>query len=147
MRDSRWHLARETPRAMPAGEFLWHLWRHKRGCFDSCGIRRNRWGDRIRDEFSMPAMGTLWFSTPARLIDVWLVPANWFPYVSIQDLVLTDESAVRYSGEITRGWRSALAALLEEGYLQPSPQLSRLIGEDSFERAQSFTGFLWEKAA
>lgn len=131
---------------MTPGEFLCLLRKHKKPCFDACGVHRDRWGDWLRHEFAMPQQGTLWFSTPHWRGNLWLVPANGFPYVSVQDTVLS-EGGVRYAGEVTRGWRSAMACLLEEGYLRPSLELSRLIGEDSYERALKFSGRpQWEAA-
>jgi hypothetical protein len=137
MRDSACHLNRCPEQGMESGDFLCLLRRHRRGRYDSCGVERNRWGDRTRDLFSMKPMGTLWFSTPTTKDMLFPVRANGLPYVSVQDVTMLENGTVT-SGEVAKGWRATISDLVETGYLRPSEQLSLLIGEDTFGLAVRF---------
>ncbi len=144
VRHSSWHRSRQTPRVLAPADFLSLLRKHKTPYFNSCGIDRNRWGERSRHDFAMPASGTLWFANPQRRANLFQVPANWLPYTSIQDIVLSSRDGTRLGGEFTKGWRAVLHDLTEQGYLQPSAGLSLLIGEDSHALNRRFGGFEWE---
>lgn len=131
---SRLNATRAPISSMYPGEFLAIIQRHRHSRFSSCGIACTRFGARAREEAGFKPHGTVWFATQYEQESLFPIPCNSIPYVSLREKVWNEEKGRWGSdGEMTRGWRSALAELLKGGYLRPSDELTYLVGEDSFK--------------
>lgn len=128
---------------MYPAEFLALLHKFKHPRFDTVGVERNRWGDRVREAVGLTAHGTIYFTTPSS--KSWatdqkdegkdmhiLVPANCIPYDTRRDAHF-NQTRGKFEGDLARGWRRTFAMLAEQGFLYPNEELSYLIGEDTWK--------------
>jgi hypothetical protein len=83
----------------------------------------------------MKPAGSVWFAGVTGEREVpFSITANEIPYLTHQpDLNEWDEEFGRFKtdNQILRGWRSALNALVSEGFLRNHHALSRLVGTDT----------------
>ena len=123
---------RLSSRCMYPWELLELLWRFKHPRFDSCGIESTIQGNYARKQVGIEAHGTVWFSKPHRRDWTYAIPCGCIPYSTIRTATWDEENGKFAKGKLLRGWRSLFELLLHQSYLSPSPELSYMIGKDSF---------------
>ncbi len=137
LRRSHWWIQREVPRVMYGDEFLRVVREHLHPRFNFGHVRSNRFGAQSRRAAGMITAGTIFCTNPAGMFDVMSVPANEIPYSTRRpSLDDWDEEFGRFKGQsqIVPGWRKILADLVGAAALSPSDELSRLMGQDSFQK-------------
>ena len=125
---------RGPQRCMYTWELVALLWKHKSPRFDSCGVLKTRHGNNPRMAAGFSEAGTVWFSKPDERREVMTVPWGCIPYGTIRTATFNEEDLRWEGGELTRGWRSILVALVKVGYLMPCEELNVLIGEDTNDK-------------
>jgi hypothetical protein len=114
-------------------EFLAVLREHRHPRWPTIGVacsavtNAQRQTDTIFD-----ASGTVYVANCYVFRELFVVPCNCLPYSSIKTATWSEERTRWENGEIVRGWRLALVMLIKASYLEPSPRLSWLIGQDTF---------------
>lgn len=123
-------------------EFVRTLERNLNPRWQSCGVASTRFGAADRKFAGLDPHGTVWFANSSeREWDI-SIPADCIPYSSIKSAEW-DEFSGRWkagTGEMKRGWRSALEQLLESGHLRPSLEMTWLIGRDSMRITPKWFG-------
>lgn len=128
---------RELARIMYPGEFLGLCWKHKHPRYFSVGVVYSELTNQYRHEAGYDEHGTLFFATPHDRDVPFTIPSNCFPYTPIRTREWDDyESKWKLGGELRRGWRGTLTDLVKNGYLKHHPDLSFLIGMDTFKIAK-----------
>ena len=121
-------------RCMYPDDFTAILRKHRHPRWPSIGVsasdRTNR--ERERETLFDPC-GTIYVANVYEKRTLFAIPCNCIPYSSIRTATWNEERTKWENGEIVRGWRGALAAMVKTTYLAPSPELSWWIGEDTFK--------------
>ena len=115
-------------------EFVQLLRKHKAPRWHTIGVTSSQvtnWQRQKDTPFDQS--GTVYVGGLDGYRDLFVVPCNCLPYTSIKTATWSEERARWENGIITRGWRTALNMLVKGTYLYPSPELSWLIGQDTFD--------------
>lgn len=125
-------LIRSPTRCMFPDELLRLMWEHKASRYNSCGVAVSDRTEEDRKHANLNPAGTMWFATRTVQDVLFVVPRNCLPYSSVRTKIWNEERAqFDYTGNLDRGWRSALESLLKDGYILPHEDLSYLIGKDT----------------
>jgi hypothetical protein len=119
---------------MYPGEFVAILHRHRHPRWPTLGVASSAVTNAQRQTDTIfSRSGTLYVANVHLLRSLFVVPADCLPYSSIKTATWNEERTRWENGEIERGWRGALVTLLKTTYLEPSPELSWLVGEDTYK--------------
>jgi len=121
---------------MFSGEFLALLAEHKHPRWPTVTVAFSELSNQNRVAVGLDEHGSVYAANATDIVEFCAVPCNELPYSTIRTKTY-DEEAGRWSveGTLLRGWRPALLSLLAEGVLQPSAEMTYLVGEDSFKKS------------
>ena len=128
-------IQREGVRCMFPGEFLSILERHRHPRWPSIGVFCVERVNEARAAAGIEKCGTVWVANCLERRDLVVIPANCIPYTSIKSAEWDERQNRWKGGGLAQGWRPALETLVTKTYLEPSSELSWLIGKDSFTLA------------
>ena len=127
-------ISRAPARCMYPDEFVATLRTHKHPRWPTIGIACSRVANQQREsETLFGSSGTVYVANVHQIRDLFVVPCDCLPYTSIKTATWNEERTRWENGEIVRGWRQALTSLIQTTYLEPSRELSWLVGEDTFK--------------
>lgn len=125
---------RAPVRCMYPGELLQHLRYFLHPRWISIGVACSTVvNNQRRSETIFGSCGTVWVANAHEMRDLFVVPCDCLPYASIRTATWNEQRTRWEDGEIVRGWRTTLAQLCASTYLKPDPELSWLVGEDTFK--------------
>lgn len=128
-------IQREGVRCMYPAEFVALLHRHRHPRWPSIGVVCNERVNEARAAAGIEKCGTVYVANVDEWRDLFAIPANCIPYTSIKSAEWDERQNRWKGGGLARGWRTALDTLVSRTYLEPSDELSWLIGKDSFALA------------
>jgi hypothetical protein len=115
-------------------EFLSTLRRHRHPRWPSIGVIASTVANNHRrTDTIFGSSGTVYVAGIREMRDLFVIPCDCIPYSSIKTATWNEERTRWENGEIVRGWRQALTSLIKATYLEPGPELSWLVGEDTFK--------------
>lgn len=127
-------IQRAPTRCMYPAEFVATLYQHRHPRWPSIGVIASRSMNQQRQRDTVfGSSGTIYVANITEFRDLFVVPADCLPYSSIKTATWNEASSRWENGEIVRGWRQALVALIRATYLAPSFELSWLIGQDTYQ--------------
>jgi hypothetical protein len=120
---------------MYPGELVRILQTFKHPRWPSIGIVATRFGNQPREDAGIGRHGTIYVADDDTRRWLLAVPCDCIPFGTLRTAVWNEEKSRWESGEMARGWRSILEALVQQSYLSPDPRLSFLIGKDTYKLA------------